>query len=127
MEESGKSGDAKGKGKTTSRARPDKPGLPKPPTAPSNMVTPLATTALQTVKTLKTKAPKKKKKQNACKRPNTPSSTFKVASSGLAPSRTTVREFVSDQRYEGTSNQCSTQLNTDEKQRTRRGLMDSVM
>ncbi|KAH9979293.1 hypothetical protein BGW80DRAFT_1248667 [Lactifluus volemus] len=126
MEESGKSGDAKGKGKTAARAKPDKPGPPKPPTAPSNTVTPLATTALQTAKTLKTKAPKKKKKQNACKRPNTPSSAFEVASSGLAPSRTTVREFASDQRYEGTSDRRSTRLNTDEKRRTRRGLMDSV-
>ncbi|KAH9954619.1 hypothetical protein BGW80DRAFT_1258668 [Lactifluus volemus] len=126
MEESGKSGDAKGKGKTAPRTRLDKPGPPKPPTAPSNTVTPLATTALQTAKTLKTKAPKKKKKQNACKRPNTPSSAFEVASSGLAPSRTTVREFASDQRYEGTSDRRSTRLNTDEKRRTRRGLMDSV-
>ncbi|KAH9982060.1 hypothetical protein BGW80DRAFT_1247045 [Lactifluus volemus] len=77
---------------------------PPNPTAPSNMVTPLATTALQTAKMLKTKASKKKKKQNACKRPNTPSSAFKVASSGLTPSHTTVREFASDQRYKGTSN-----------------------
>jgi hypothetical protein len=61
IEESGKSRDTKGKGKTTTHARLDKPGPPKPPTAPFNMVTPLATTALQTAKTLKTKAPKRKK------------------------------------------------------------------
>ncbi|KAH9952743.1 hypothetical protein BGW80DRAFT_1259880 [Lactifluus volemus] len=124
--ESGKSGDAKGKGRTSACTRLDKPGPPNPPTAPSNMVTPLATTALQTVTMLKTKAPKKKKKQSAYKRPNTPSSAVEVASTGPTPLRTLVREFVSDQRSEGTSNRRSTWLNTEKKQRTRRGLMDSV-
>ncbi|KAH9956650.1 hypothetical protein BGW80DRAFT_1466263 [Lactifluus volemus] len=127
MEESGKSGDAKGKGRTSARARPDKPGPPNPPTVPSNTVTPLATTALQTATTLKTKAPKKKKKQSAYKRPNTPSSAVEVASTGPALLRTLVREFASNQRSEGTSDRRSTRLNTEKKRRTRRGLMDSVM
>ncbi|KAH9968409.1 hypothetical protein BGW80DRAFT_1254419 [Lactifluus volemus] len=115
MEESRKSGDTKGKGRTSTRTRLDKPGPPNPPTAPSNMVTPLATTALQTATTLKTKALKKKKKQSTYKWPNTPSSTVEVASTGPAPLRTLVREFVSDQRSKGTSDQHSTQLNTKKK------------
>ncbi|KAH9952280.1 hypothetical protein BGW80DRAFT_1260984 [Lactifluus volemus] len=125
MEESGKSGDAKGKGKTAPRTRLDKPGPPNlPPHPPTRSLH--WHHCLQTAKTLKTKAPKKKKKQNACKRPNTPSSAFEWHHPVSPHPALTVREFASDQRYEGTSDRRSTRLNTDEKRRTRRGLMDSV-